>query len=265
MEIPYVSWHAAISVRRSRRRFDPTPLENTLLERMRSVCEGFRPFPGVRAVLVTQSAENVFKGFAGSYGKVKNAPAFIAFIGRGDDHAVQEKVGYMGEGIVLEATALGLGTCWIGGFFRPETAASLAEVAEGELVLAVTPLGMVAKDWNLEERIMTGFGRNHQRKPVAELASGPPESEWPVWVKEALVAARLAPSAVNRQPWRFAVEEEAVTVAVDKPGDTFHVSKRLDCGIAMLHLELGARKSGKWEFLVSPQVARFTVTKGSDG
>ncbi len=38
------------------------------------------------------------------------------------------------------------------------------------------------------------------------------------------------------------------------------ISKRLDCGIAMLHLELGARAagtSGSWEFLKSPGVAQF--------
>jgi hypothetical protein len=36
----------------------------------------------------------------------------------------------------------------------------------------------------------------------------------------------------------------------------------LDCGIAMLHIEvaaLNAGMKGKWEFLKSPQVARFRV------
>ena len=80
MDIPYGAWHAAIALRRSRRRFDPALPDRTLLERMREVCEQFRPFAGVRAVLVTRPAEDVFKGLAGSYGKVKNAPAFIAFI-----------------------------------------------------------------------------------------------------------------------------------------------------------------------------------------
>ncbi len=40
------------------------------------------------------------------------------------------------------------------------------------------------------------------------------------------------------------------------------VSKRLECGIAMLHFELGARAmglSGRWDFLPSPDVARLVL------
>ena len=39
-------------------------------------------------------------------------------------------------------------------------------------------------------------------------------------------------------------------------------SKNLDCGIAMLHLEVGALKagvSGSWEYLKGKEVARFLV------
>ncbi|MBO8128679.1 MAG: hypothetical protein H0Z39_05715 [Peptococcaceae bacterium] len=55
----------------------------------------------------------------------------------------------------------------------------------------------------------------------------------------------------------------SVTVAVDNEKDSYHISKRLDCGIAMLHIELGARFAGvrgRWEHLSSPGVARFCVT-----
>ncbi len=264
MDIPFEAWYATIAARRSRRRFDPALPDGTLLERMREVCEQFRPFPGVRAVLVTRAAEDVFKGLAGAYGKVKDAPAFVAFIGRADDPAVQEKVGYLGEGIVLEATSLGLGTCWVGGFFRPEVAAALAGAASGEIIPAVTPLGNPVAAWTAEERLMTGFGRTHRRKPLTALVAGMPEPEWPAWVRQGLTAARLAPSAVNRQPWRFRVAGDSVTVAVDDPRNSYHISKRLDCGIAMLHLEVGAQKAGgkgRWEFLAEPRVARFAVAE----
>jgi len=38
----------------------------------------------------------------------------------------------------------------------------------------------------------------------------------------------------------------------------------LDCGIAMLHLELGARSSGangRWAALAPPDVARYEIPK----
>ena len=75
-------------------------------------------------------------------------------------------------------------------------------------------------------------------------------------------AARLAPSAVNRQPWGFDVQDGSITVYVRTGGPEFTVSKQLDCGIAMLHIEVAALNCGirgNWQFLKAPQVARFSV------
>jgi hypothetical protein len=262
MEIPFSRWYNAIFIRRSRRQFDQRPLESTLLVTLHTVCKEFRPFPQAPAVLVTQSVDDVFKGAIGHYGKIKGAPAFIAFIGDMDNPNIHEQVGYLGEGIILEATALKLGTCWVGGFFRPEVAASLTNINKNERVFAVTPIGYVSEDWSLEEKIMAGFGRKHQRKPLSELITGLEEEKWPAWMKELLEAARLAPSAVNRQPWRFHIEQHSITISVDNLKDTFTISKRLDCGIAMLHIEVASLHFGikvKWEFLEAPKVARCHI------
>ena len=262
MEIPFSKWHAAIPYRRSRRTYDSIDLEQDLLSHMQNICRDFRPFPQARAELTTQSPDEIFKGIIGHYGKIKGAPALIAFIGKMDDPYIQEKVGYLGEGIILEATAMDLATCWVGGFFRPKVAASIVGTGENERVLAVTPVGYAIKDFSLEERIMTGFGRTHRRKRLAELVTGLDQAEWPHWMKSALEAATLAPSAINRQPWRFYVEPDSITVSVYGSRLEFGISKRLDCGIAMLHMEVAALEcgvQGKWEFLEAPKVARFTI------
>ncbi len=266
MEIPFSRWHAAISTRRSRRRYDSGELEPGQLAQLQTICREFRPFQEARADLVTQSPDRIFKGAVGSYGKIKGAAALIAFTGDMDDPYIQEKVGYVGEGAILEATAIGLATCWVGGFFRPKVAASVVGIADNERVLAVTPVGRAVGDFTREERIMTGFGRSHRRKPLAELVSGLDRADWPQWMEPALEAARIAPSAINRQPWRFDVEPGSITISVDNPRFTFGVSKRLDCGIAMLHIEVAALDCGargRWEFLEAPRVARFTVESGS--
>lgn len=264
MDLPFSRWNSAITARRSRRKYSPEQIDADILEQVRRFCKEFRPFQEARAVLVTETPDRVFKGAIGHYGKIKGAPAFIAFIGNMDDPNIQEKVGYSGEGVILEATAKGLATCWVGGFFRPEIASLLAGARQNETVLAVTPIGYVGEDLSLEDKIMAGFGRNHRRKPLSELVTGLEEIKWAAWIREALYAARLAPSAVNRQPWRFHVEQDSITVLVDNPKDTFNISKRLDCGIAMLHIEVAALQrdiKGEWEFLESPGVARFRVIK----
>jgi len=217
-------------------------------------------------VLITEAPDTVFKGVIGPYGKTKGAPAFIAFIGNMESPYVQEQVGYMGEGIILEAEALQLATCWVGGFFRPKVVTSLIKIDRGERVLAITPLGYATKSQSLEERLMTGFGLTHRRKPLSNLVTGLSDSEWPQWIKLALEAARLAPSAVNRQPWRFHVEPDSITVSVNRLKREYGLSKRLCCGIAMLHIEvatLNCGVHGNWEFLDPPMVAKFGIKENS--
>lgn len=263
MDIPFSTWHPAIEKRRSRRHLDPNlPLSRETTAALAKVCNQFAPFPHAHSRLVTESVEGVFKGIVGSYGKVKGATAFIAFVGNMDDPFVQEKVGYAGEGVILEATALGLNTCWVAGFFRRETAASLIDVGDREQILAVTPVGYAQQSESWEEKLMSRFGRSHNRLSLSTLVRGLPSEKWPDWVHVSLEAARLAPSAANRQPWGFEVREDGITVFVRTGGPEFNVSKRLDCGIAMLHLEVAALNSGckgEWEFLQSPQVAKFHV------
>ena len=263
MELPFSRWYPTIDIRRSRRQFDASrPIYPDLLSDLRTICKEFRPFPHARAELVTESSDGVFKGVVGSYGKIKDEPAFIAFIGDMGSRHVQEEVGYIGEGIILEATALQLATCWVGGFFKPEVVESLIEISAGERVLSVTPVGYAREALTLEEKLMTGFGRTHRRKSISAVVTGLEMANWSEWIKVSVEAARLAPSAVNRQPWGFHVEPDAITVFVRTTGPEFNVAKRLDCGIAMLHIEVAALNcgiQGKWEFLETPSVARFSA------
>ena len=105
MDIPYTRWYPVIARRRSRRQYDEKALAPDDLAGLQKICADFRLFPEARAVLVTESPDKVFIGAVGHYGKIKGAPAFIAFIGSMDSPGVHEKTGYLGEGVILEATA----------------------------------------------------------------------------------------------------------------------------------------------------------------
>jgi len=255
---PWERWYPAIFQRTSRRVFDGRPIDPADMDRLGHACSDFRPFAEARAELAVQPTENIFRGIIGGYGRIKGAPAFIAFIGLEADPRVQEAVGYTGEGLILEATALGLQTCWVGGFFRRDAVDACLRLAAGEKVFAVTPVGHAPDVLSGAEKLMKGFVKATQRKPLAALiAEGAPSAPW---MEKAVEAARLAPSAVNRQPWRFAIQGDSIVVGADSDKDAGRISKRLDCGIAMLHLELGALSAGvrgRWEFLSHPQVARF--------
>ena len=258
MEIPAESWYNAIFLRHSQRKYSGEVPEERVTTGIEKVCTEFTPFPGVRSVLVREPANDVFKGAVGQYFfKVTEAPYYIAFIGNMNAPNVQASAGYIGEGVILEATALGLNTCWVGGFFKRESVLKQIDLKDNEQILAITPIG-----YSKEEADRVG---NSEKKYRRKDLNGFIISEERMngdWANSALEAARLAPSAANRQPWRFAISEDSITVSSNSKREGFGVSKRLDCGIAMLHLELGALVNGfkgSWEFLDHPEVARYRI------
>ncbi|UCG53974.1 MAG: nitroreductase family protein [Dehalococcoidia bacterium] len=262
MNIPAKRWYKVINTRRSRRRFNQKIIEPGALSRLTALCKNFQPFPDARSVLVKEPTDSVFKGAIGPYGKIKGAPYFIVFIGNMDGPNVYEQVGYTGEGLILEAESLNLATCWVAGFFKRKVVKSLIKINSNERVLSITPIGYANDQYSLEEKIMTGFGLAHKRKSLSDMVTGLDKSEWPQWTTAALEAARLAPSAVNRQPWRFDVSGNSVTVSVNTHKRGYGLPKRLCCGIAMLHIEVAALSfgvTGKWDLLDHPLVARFKV------
>ena len=255
-------WLGAASRRRSRRAFEPADAEPSKLARLASVCEEWHPYSDARVVLVTHPAVDIFTGIVGSYGKVQGAPHALVFIGDERADFPDQHVGYTGEAIVLEATVLGLATCWVGGFFSAKRVAQIVELGPGERAYAVSPLGTPLATDTLVERTMAGMAGAHKRKRVTEIAPGIEHGEWPTWAVAAVETARVAPSAMNRQPWRFRFEDGALIVAKAAPFETPKVTKRFDIGIAMLHVELAAHAhglSGHWTDLAGNDVARFDL------
>jgi len=258
-------WLAAVARRHSRRAFDGRPVPATSLDALEQVCAGFTPFADARTVLVREPAVDVFTGAIGSYGKVKDAPHVLLFIGDERSSTCQWHVGYVGEAAILEATALGLDTCWVGGFFNAARTSKLVALGPGERVLAISPVGFATNALGFAEKGMRLAASSHGRMTVAEIAPDTTSGAWPDWAVAAVETARLAPSAVNRQPWRFRLDAGDLVIARDNAREMPKVAKRLDCGIAMLHAELGARALGAeraWADSDSGlDVARFAIER----
>jgi hypothetical protein len=252
-------WFDAIAVRASRRRFDGRPVDPAALERIGTVCRAVsEPSENaVRAVLVAARPDGVFTGLIGKYGAaISGAPAFAAFVGGSDWHV---DLGYIGEAVILEATAAGVDTCWIAGSFDAAAASSHVDLAEGEQVRAVTPLGYGTRDVRGGERLLNAVVKPRGRFDLERIAPG--AQSWPIWAREAAEAVRLAPSGKNRQPWRLRMDGEALILALTTRGAYW--TAPIDCGIAALHLELGAWHagvSGTWQRLSGADIARFTPT-----
>lgn len=265
MNLPYERWYHAISVRHSRRQYLKKSLTEDDRNSLDSIIEEInKSFSGVRIVLIEGTTDTIFKGILGSYGRIKDSPSFAAFIGNTASPNVEEKIGYIGESFILEATSLNLGTCWVSGTFSRDTAAEKLNLKENEFIYAVTPVGYVDKNYAGPEKLMKLFTSSHKRKELGELSAGIPQNEWPEWIKTSLVAARLAPSAVNLQPWKFTVSKDSIKISENNTNKKFPIKPRLDCGIAMLHIKIGAMHAGVeggFEYLDSPDVAIFKLNK----
>jgi len=254
-------WLEVVPMRRSRRSYTGEHMPSESLDVLEALAADLRPWANARGVVIREAPASVFLGIVGSYGGISGAPSAVVLVG--GKNVPGEWVGYIGEALVLEATALGLDTCWVGGFFSAAATRRVVPMADGERAHAVIALGHAQECVSRRERVLFGQGRAKCRRALEEIAPG--AARWPTWARRGLEAVRVAPSAMNRQPWRFIYDEgseraeEAVTVSFEG-ADAPRISKRLDCGIAMLHFELGAMAEGvrgAWEFLDSLQVARF--------
>lgn len=261
-DAPVDRWLEAARERRSRRSFDGSKVSEEHLAALQESCERLRPSPGARAALARSVSEELFRGIVGSYGRITGASSALLFVGSADSPQASTSAGYTGEALILEATALGLGTCWVGGMFDGSLARKMAGATGDEKVFSVSPLGLPMHKVTTTERFVYGMKKPKSRKSVEHIAPNLHDRDWPTWARPGAEAARIAPSAHNRQPWRFRADGGAIVVSFDGP-ETPIVSKRLDCGIAMLHFELAVRAagaSGSWKLLEHrADVARFTL------
>ena len=174
-------------------------------------------------------------------GKMPNVP-----------HA-EEAFGYTFEKIVLFAESLGIGTTWIAGTMNRDAFEQAMELSEDEVMPCVSPLGYPAKKMSLREAMMRKGIRADSRidfsglffdgsfdTPLTENKAGK--------LSAALEAVRLAPSAVNKQPWRVVVCGDKVHFYEKRSrgyvSDSGWDVQKIDMGIALCHFELAAKECG---------------------
>ena len=198
----------------------------------------------------------------GTYGVIKGANAFMVGIVNSEHPDAKRNIndfGYTFEKLILKATELGLGTCWMAASFNAKHFLRKLSLKNNERIAIITPLGYPSEKRSIIEKLTRGMAKSNSRKPWAELffdeglqipLSGNKAGKYFV----PLEMVRVSPSASNRQPWR-----------VIRQGNSFgfylvtaKAYKRLnlnlgynDIGISMCHFELAARElglRGHWSF-----------------
>jgi len=239
----------------------------------------------LKLVAATEQDRSSLKGL-GTYGIIRGATGFIIGAVRNSKSSLED-YGYLMERVVLFATDIGLGTCWLGGTFTRSRFAKKISAAGGETVPAVASIGYIAERGRSVVTMRKLVGA-HNRQPWENMfflkSFGNPLSPDDAGAYAVpLEMVRIGPSATNKQPWR-----------IIKDGNTWHFYlqrtkgygnsltfkllrladlQRVDMGIAMNHFELTASETGlKGNWAVrEPQITKpdslteYTVSWVSTG
>lgn len=205
----------------------------------------------------------------GTYGVIRGAKHYCVGIVTRSKHDL-EQLGYVMEHLILHATDMNLGTCWLGGTYRKKNLLSQLRLSNDEHMPAITPLGYSAKDESFLSKSMKWGAKSATRKAWSELffkdkSLNPLSTSEAGAFEQVLELLRWAPSASNKQPWRilkdgtnyhfFMQENLMTTKAVGFP------LQRVDMGIAMCHFELGARELGLKGSWVDMKLDSFFIQK----
>lgn len=203
--------------------------------------------------------DDAFLGLKTHYGRFKDVHNAVALIGRpvppdetvtgwhaetAQDEAatdpaeiaLQEKVGYYGERLVLRIVQLGLQTSWSVLDDAGEAPDAWWTLDAGEKIVWVLAFGHGARP-----------GGKHRSKPMEQLCSVPDGmalEDAPEWFRNGMSAAMLAPTSLSQQPFIFTLNDDGSVRAEVTEGLFAHVG----LGATKYHFEIGAgRDNVRWE------------------
>jgi nitroreductase len=256
-----------IQQRTSCRSYRPEPIADGTQQKLQDFLAALRTGPfstplRFKLLAATESERRALRGL-GTYGFIRGATGFIAGAAGGGDKNLED-FGYQMEAAILAATALGLGTCWLGGSFTQSSFTRKMELRGDETVPAVVATGYAEERSRYTRLVRRQVGAD-RRLPWEGLFTldqfGVPLPAGAAGrYAQPLEMVRLAPSASNKQPWRIVKGNLAWHFYLQRtpkygPGSlVFDVMRladlqRVDIGIAMCHFAMTAREldlEGQW-------------------
>lgn len=161
--------------------------------------------------------------------------------------------GYSFEEFLLYARSLDIGTVWLGGTMNRPAFEDAMDLKENEIMPCATAIGYISNKMSVRENMMRKTIKADQRLPFEELFfdgsfDTPLTKERAGSFLHPLDMVRLAPSAVNRQPWRVIVSDNSAhfylkrNKGIEQPGKPD--MQMIDMGIALCHFALTAKEKG---------------------
>lgn len=187
----------AIKSRHSVRQYTNVPIPEETVAELNKLIDACNAESGLHMQLITDDPE-CFNSFLAHYGSFRNADNYIAIVGPQSLENLDEKAGYYGQRIVLAAQMMGLNTCWVAGTYS--RGKCKADREAGEKIVCVIAIGYGETQ-----------GTKHKSKPLSKLCTVA-EADMPIWFKNGVKAAMMAPTAVNRQKFVISLEGDTPVI-----------------------------------------------------
>ncbi len=221
-----VDLYDTIFKRKSIRKFDLSSLDDDIINNISEHIHNLTPlYADIETEVKVISTDDVnLRG-------MKKAPHYLALFSD-EKEGYLTNLGFMMQQMDLLFSASGIGSCWQG---------------------IPNPKGNVKKSSNLKFIILIAFGKpleplyrdstsEFKRKPLQKITNIDDADEL-------LEPVRLAPSAINSQPWFFTGTKNVINAYSNKPNflKAILVNKYIpiDMGIAIYHLKVSAEHFGK--------------------
>ena len=203
--------------RKSVRKYGMNPLSEDVLRLLGdSVKKTESPFGGKFGFRIIGKSE--YDAVTGGRFKIA-APHYLMFYGSGTDDVLRS-IGFAGELAALRLAEMDIGTCWLGG-------ATSKDKLDGEDYVICIAFGEPAEEFRKA-------ASEAKRKKLGDIAEGYSAEQTAL-----LENVRLAPSAVNLQPWYFKCEGNRIHVFRRRTliSGIAHLKtmQKIDIGIAVSH------------------------------
>lgn len=207
----------AIKSRHSVRSYKDIPIPDDIKAELNALIDECNAESGLHIQLITDDPE-CFNSLLAHYGNFRNADNYIAIVGPKTLPNLEEVSGYYGQKIVLAAQMLGLNTCWVAGTYS--RGKCKADKEAGDTIICVISIGYGETE-----------GTKHKSKPVSKLCTVA-ETDMPVWFKNGVKGAMMAPTAMNQQKFLISLEGDEAVITAGLGAFT-----KLDLGIVKYNFE----------------------------
>lgn len=178
----------------------------------------------------------------GTYGFIKDPAAYLITYCK-NKPKILETIGYYLENIVLYATSLNIGTCYLGATFSKKQIKKELIIRDDMIIPVIIALGYPLNKITIKDKIIKNSINASNRlafnKLFFDINLNPLTYDINNQYHQCLEMVRFAPSAFNKQPWRIIENDSGYHFYIYHNGNlNDNDIKHIDIGIAIAHFSL---------------------------